>query len=198
MVSSKREAKKVRRNRMMIGAITIFVMLGGGLGIFASNIGTKENAVSYNEMMFEFTERGWMTKINGEKIYFTHHPLEVENIELNNETLTLLKEADNILLSYNPNSIYSNIIANAQYFLSENLAKQGYGIGNGFNIETQYQVPLITCENASKENIVILFEESSEISIEVNEYCILGYSNTDEGFYRISNRLLYGLMNIIK
>jgi hypothetical protein len=197
MISSKREAKRIRKNRMLIGAITIFVMLGGGLGIFASNLGTKENTVPYNDFIFEATNNGWMVNVDKERFYFPFHPLEVESIQLDDNAITFFKESDNVLLSYDYYSQFSNTIANANYLFAENLAKKGYGIGYGFNVETEFDIPLINCTNASEGNIVIIFKTSNDTYFELEDYCIIGYSNSEEGFYKLSSRILFGLMNII-
>ena len=197
MRSKKRETKRIKRNRMMIGALTIFVMLGGGLGIFASNIGTSENSMPYNDFMFELTERGWRTNINNERLYFLNHPLEVEYININQETINLIKNSERLLLSFNPNSIYSDSISSSQFYLSENLRTMGYSIGQGFNVETEFEIPIINCSQADKENIVIIYQESDNLFIEREGYCIIANSNLDDGFNRISSRILFGLFEII-
>ena len=197
MRSSRREAKRKRRNRMMIGGITIFVMLGGGLGIFASNIGLSENVVPYNEHNFELTQRGWQLRLNNERYYFTHHPLEVENINPSNEIFDKLKETNNILLSFDPNSIYFDIMSDSQFYLSEKLSKQGKSLGQGFSNESNYNVPIINCDNADENTLVILFKEGEEEIIEIEENCIKAYSSYGEGFPLIANKMIFGLLDII-
>ncbi|MFT4305042.1 MAG: hypothetical protein ACMXX8_03035 [Candidatus Woesearchaeota archaeon] len=197
MRSSRREAKRIRRNRMMIGGITIFIMLGGGLGIFASNIGLNENVVPYNEHNFELTQRGWQLRLNNERYYFTHHPLEVENINSSNEIFDKLKEKNNILLSFDPNSVYFDIISDSQFYLSEKLSKQGKNIAQGFSNESNYNVPIINCDNADENTLVILFKDGEKEIIVMEDNCIKAYSSYGEGFPLISNKILFGILNII-
>ena len=195
--SRRKEAKRVRRNRIMIGFVTIFIMLGGGLGIFASNIGINENTVPYNEHNFELTQRGWELRLNNEMYYFTHHPIEVENINANDEIFDKLKENDNILLSFDPNSFYFDIISDSQFYLSEKLGRHGKNIGQGFSNESNYDVPIINCENSDENTLVILFKEGEEENIDIENNCIKAYSSYDEGFALIANKILFGKLNII-
>jgi hypothetical protein len=195
MKISRREAKKMKRNRMLIGAITIFVMLGGGLGIFASNIGLNENSVPYNDLVFEMTQNGWMFKIDKERVFFPYHPLEIENINVEDNLISKIENTNNIYLSFNPNSEYAEYISSAQYYLSENLALNGKNVFHGFNIETAYDVPIIEC-NSEVDGLVIIFEEGEENKIFFDE-CLIVNSNTDQGFLMGSTRLVMGLMNII-
>ncbi|WP_146066633.1 hypothetical protein, partial [Candidatus Venteria ishoeyi] len=80
MRHSKRDEKRQKRSRIIMGLITIIVMVGGGVGIFASNVESEDNALTYNDINFKATPNGWLAKINGEKMYFNVHPSDLDQI----------------------------------------------------------------------------------------------------------------------
>ncbi len=197
MARVSKEIKKEKRMKMVIGFITIFVMVSGGLGIFANEIGTKDNLLDYNEYEFERTDNGWMTETGGDKSYFLYHPLDVENILVEGDFKTVLVDADTLYLSNNPNSPLAVQIARTQEYFSSQMNTFFTIVSvNGFSVNSTFDVPVVTCEDSSKESPVIMFEEGNAL-IKTEGNCIKVYGQSDSDFARIMDMMLYSAIGII-
>ncbi len=197
MARLNREAKKTRRNRIWMGAITIIIMVSGGLGIFAGELGPGENSMAYGDFMFENKPQGWKIEIDNQNMYFVYHPFEVDKYNLSQNATNMLSGASAIHLSNDPNSALALPVARSQDYLASYLYQyKGKIISNGFSVETQYEVPLITCDNATKDVPVILFEEG-ELEIVEEENCIHLNSPDEYGYGLLVDRVLYAIFGVI-
>jgi hypothetical protein len=192
-----REAKRAKRNKAIIGIITIFVMVSGGFAIFADSLGgSNQNIVEYNGFEFEQNVQGmWDVEIDDMQLSFPYHPLELENMVVTGDpTIVLGKE---IYLTNDPNSRFAVPISRAQesYSIFSD-AVFGEVPMHGFSTETEFEVPLITCENATDMIPVMSFEEGNE-SIIVEGNCVVLKSDEELGYTRLVVRLLYSLLGVM-
>ena len=62
---------------------------------------------------------------------------------------------------------------------------------------TTYNLPIITCDNATEFVPVIYFKDSNITKFTLENNCIIGESNSREGFLALKDRLLYALFDVI-
>ena len=198
MKQSRRELKKQRRNKIWMGALTIIIMVGGGLGIFANNISPSSSDLPYGDYAFNKEQNYWATELNGHKLYFAYHPFEVEMYNLSKDSVDLLRNSQAIIISNDPNSQFRDQIARVKFNFAESIGKMiGKQTINAFSVETAYAVPVLNCDNASVEIPVIMFEEG-ETEIVEDGNCIHLYSRSEADYTKLTDRLLYGVTGIIE
>lgn len=198
MTKVNKELRKERRMKMIIGFITMFVMISGGVGIFANHIGSKKNVLAYNGIDFERTNNGWMTKTGGGESYFLFHPSELENINISGDFKSVIKKANTLYLSDDPNSPLAVQFARVQdYFSSQMKSFFSIQTVNGFSVNTTFEVPVITCLNATETSPVIMFEEGQK-KINVKGNCITVFGESDSDLGMVADRMIYNLIGIME
>ena len=83
-IESKKEIeKKQRKNRIIIGGILIFIMLGSTFGIIVDSFGSNSEVekTEYNGYKFVYENGFWTTTIGNYKFIFKYNPTQVEKID---------------------------------------------------------------------------------------------------------------------
>ncbi len=168
-----KDKKKVFAS-LFIAFIMVFSIFG-----FILSYSLDNETVKYKGYKFVNTNQGWLAVINGERFFFSYTPGDVENW-LSEEIKNKLKNVTTITISYNPNDIYSPIITESVLQLNNKLTNVQLSFGLTNN--SGYSLPLITCNNASEQNPVILFEERNEnASMILENNCVkIAYTSQSE------------------
>ncbi|MGM5485180.1 MAG: hypothetical protein ACQEP1_04900 [Nanobdellota archaeon] len=188
-----KEEKRKRTSRMFFGIFTIIVMVGGGVGIFANNMGNNNEETGYNDFSFTRTREGWITEIDGREMAFTSHPLELERYNVSDDVADTIRGSKGVILTNDPSSRLRNDIARAQQNLKK---KTAINMRNAFNTESEYDVPVIGCANSTEEVPVIVFEQGNSSEITKDD-CIHVRSATASDFMRLSERIVYELLGVM-
>lgn len=191
-----REAKRQRKTKIWMGAITIFVMISGGIGIFASNLGPGDNTLEYGDFIFEMTGNGWISNIDNNRLNFIYHPVEIDTLDINNKSIDLIKDADYLRLSYNPNSSLTLEISRIMDYFAIKFEEAQIYSERGFSVETEYDVSLFNCDVSTSEIPVILFEEG-ELNMELEGDCLIISAPDQDSFLRMTERILYSYYGVI-
>lgn len=84
IVSKESEAKRRKRNQIIVGVILIFVMFGSVFGIVINNFGgdeNSENKIIYNGIEFFKNNNYWFATIGEFDFIFRYNPEEVVSIK---------------------------------------------------------------------------------------------------------------------
>lgn len=179
------EARRTKRNQIIIGGVLIFVMLFSVLGYaFQGNIlnssgnaGNSGQTVTYNGV--DFTEQNgfWVLQSNGGRFVFTYNPQELASQNLpgvSSISLTsggLLNQP--LYLESYEYSAKSELSTNLKNFASEIML-------------------LIGSPDCSKNTIIL---ENGTLGARQEENCIY-ISGQGEDLIKLSDRLLYKIMGI--
>lgn len=183
--------------------ITVFISLIMIFSIFAIVLGQDQNSnTKYNGYKFgvgyfpDTTIQYYTTKINGKDMLFYNFPTEVESINVSQEIITLLKNSQIIITTFNPETNSSDLQALelAIYDLENNLDKP---IVRGISKkDASYSLPILDCSNSTIVTPVLFFVLDSELSISKENNCIiLKGERTD--FLRLRDVLLYRYYGVI-
>jgi hypothetical protein len=191
----------MRKDRKIIWVIIVAgLMVSSVFGVIFGGFSSPTETVRYNKYKFERINNYWVTKIGNMKIGFQYLPNELDDIYVDKEALNRLSSSPMIYITYDPSDKYRENIAAVQFQL-------GKALNDNFNIfvatafikNSTYKIPIITCANSTKFVPVIEFITTNTTQIKLlNNSCIISTAKSAQDFYRIRDRILYGLFEVIK
>lgn len=167
IVSRREDAKKKRRNQLIVGIVLVFIMLFSVLGYaFQPNTGPgSSDTVIYNGYEFENQNGLWVLNLGGFSFVFRYNPEQVERIDGDVKTLENYYQKPLYISSENQETeteVYAN-------FRQVALRTQPACIVNETCIDEE--LPLKTCE----DNLIVIQEaDTNEIYQEENCVFIRG------------------------
>jgi hypothetical protein len=195
--------KHKKDNKKKIGVIvmTSIIVLSMVFSIFAIMIDNQSQSVpQYNKHSFVMTNTGYQTKISGKYVNFNYYPTDIERITMDLGVIDLLKNSQGIAIIFNPND---NTSTNLQYIdliryeLETQLDKTTYfGITEE---SSNYNLPIISCANATETYPFILINISSTTSfVKSTKYpgCIIMNAKLKE-LIAAKDRLVYSYYGIM-
>lgn len=213
MRRSKKQEQKRKRNNLIGGLVIIFLMLFSILafpmnsttptqGTFTYNNHTFEERIIFDEIIFQQDIRKYFTQINQQEISFYNTPTQTQRINVTEENLSNIQNAQTITFSRQP---IQNEELNINIFFFD-VIRIEYAINTEKNIQqgiTEHaplddELEVINCENATQTNPIIKL--SKEINTprihEVEPHC---FEVTGDGqdLLMISDYLIYKTHNII-
>lgn len=187
--------KDKKRNVGIIGWSIIFIMLSSVIGFMW--VGNTSEVEKYNNIKFTRQGQNWVAKIDGNRIPFEYFPTQVENIELNQEIKTLLKSKV-MQFTYDPEQDFVQDIAQAEYMLIQNMKEINVYPVIGLKRENTYNIPVLNCDNATKEMPLIDFVVGgNETRVYNDNFCIIVEARNGREFIRAKDRILYELFGVI-
>ncbi|RME77969.1 hypothetical protein D6774_02675 [Candidatus Woesearchaeota archaeon] len=150
-----------------------FLMVGSVFGVlFYGAPSSAYGSVTYKGYVFEQTNVGYEAKIDGEKYFFTTLPQYLEQLELESFDDILLRGG--FVFSFDPEQGAIDAVDAARLFFARELPLRGIAYGEGvLKPSTIYALPVITCENASQEQPVVVVREANMTSITYEENCLI-------------------------
>ena len=154
--------------------------------------------MKYGDYKFYIKENDnhYWTKIDGKEMPFYFLPGQVENINLSNVITNRIKESYLIMITFNPkDTVNLQAMEVTRFDLSQYLGKVVYS--GVLESSLEYDIPVITCENATAQSPVIVLNMSDNTSIQEVDTCIYFYARGRE-FLRLRDRMLYSYHGVIK
>lgn len=193
IVSKEKEAKKRKRNQIIVGIILVFVMLSSILGyalqsflysggkVGAEGTGANEqNSITYNGFIFTEQNNYWITNIEGSSFIFRNNPEETSNTVSGNVNKKLSDFEGKKLSIYSENAkaeseIYTNLLQFTKEI--ENACPEGE--------KCSENIPTRNCN----ENFIVIKENSNE-EIREDNNCVFiesleSVKATDEFLFRV-------------
>ena len=171
LTSKKVEAKKVKRNQIVLGIFLIFIMmfsvLGYGFGNQDQN-GSSEK-INYNGYEFISQDGFWMLNFQDIDFFFKYNPNQIIRTD---STINLINSYQE-----NPLYIYSEDL-NSEYELNINLNRLVPRIQNACLSEEECQdtdSPIKTCEDH-----FIIIKEDTSARIEQDNNCVFIKGNKED------------------
>lgn len=191
---------KERKEKKKLGLIVfiIFIMIGTSVSFVFFGFSPAAEKVKYNGIAFtRFADR-WEAKISGNNAAFSFLPGEVENINMPYDVSQRLQNKFEIDATYDLNSTYKESIALAQHQMSLTLATYNIFVRKGFTANNTFSLPIITCRDSTLNVPVVYFRHGNATNINLNNSCIVAEASSNADFIRIKDRLLYGMLGVMK
>ncbi len=180
MKQDKREKRKQRVNIIMtiiVGVLMVASIAGYAIidnGSVSGNL--KYNKNSFSVIQDNYGNSYYRTKINNKYMDFYYYPSDIERINYSSDITPLLKNSQAVVFAFDPNDNSSDdlvFIDTIRYDLGQQLDKPTYfGI---LNASSNYQLPVISCMNASYYTPMFIINISTDTGFEAssgNPYCI--------------------------
>ncbi len=186
----KRHEKKNKTGIWVILLIVV-LMLTSIIG-YVFKGGSRER---YGGFSFSIGEdQRWYTNINGRQMAFRYFPTDLESINLSKEIADKIKGTNMVYFTHDPENPYSGDIALLKeifwpYF-------QIYA-DNGLTAENAFNLPVISCDNATISLPVVYFKESNQTGFYLDNNCITCELRPGEDFTALKERLLYSLFGVM-
>lgn len=179
------EAKKQKKNQLIIGIILIVIMFGSVFGIIVGSLGKEDENKKVNYGDYEFAKQNnfWMLDIVNYNFIFRYNPYEVQEIE------TEVKYLNNY---YGKPLYLSSSNSGATYEIFANLDQVTLRIQNAClnKEECTENRPTKTCE----DNFIII-EEKNKTQIIQNDSCVF-IQGPQENLTQISDEFLFHILGI--
>ena len=194
-----RRRKKIN-TKLLIGGFIAFIMITSMFGVlfYGFKAPADEKINEYKGKTFKYRNRGFVTEINGQEVFFTTFPSELEDIKIDNLTKKLLQQ-DYFVVTYDPHSNLATEMATAQYKLFEERLKpiKKY-VTRALTNSTETVLPEKTCADATEKNPVILLEYGNETIITSEENCVIAKGSSAAGIYQVSDRIVYTMTGVME
>tara|TARA_Y100000310_G_scaffold118295_1_gene117155 strand:+ start:3843 stop:4424 length:582 start_codon:yes stop_codon:yes gene_type:complete len=176
-----------------------FIMISSVFGVMFYGFTNPEEKLNYKGTVFTRINNGFTTEINKKQVPFSYFPTEVENINIDQEAITRIKNTAEVDMTYDPDNAYSQQIALIQYNIEPILADFfNIYIRKGFTTNNSYNIPIIDCSQSTSKVPVLYFKESNTTRVYIENDCIIAEAGKGNEFLKISDRILYGIFGIIE
>jgi len=190
----RRQDNKLARN--LVTLFIVILMVGSVVGyMFGRN---SEDSFKYGDYKFLRKGNKFVLEIDKIKFEFHYFPSDVENIDIDSEIFDKCSNKLEIDSTYDYDSKWKEGISVAQYDLERYFAISDIYFVKGLTTENEFEMSVITCEDATSKTPVLYFKESNETKIFAEGDCIISEARNELDFLKIKDRLIYGLLGIIK
>ena len=179
-----------------MGLFIAFIMIVSVIG-FALSFATPTEKVKYGGYTFTRTSQGWHAIIDDVRATFIYPPTQLEYIDLPSAATPALGSRV-IWVTYDPYGADPQQIADVFYYIDDVLTtiKDTY-VQRGLVNNTDYQLPEITCANATAAVPVILIVRGNETMINYNDNCLTATAETARDVYQVGDRILYQALGVM-
>jgi len=197
---AKGEAKESFWNKKtMMSLFIVAIMVLSVLGFMAIRNSNDGYSFVYQGILFEQDQQGGLiAEINGEEVVFRYTPQQLELMNFTDNIIPAVKNTRMIYITNDPDAKYISDLALLSFELSKELPQyfRIYTV-NGLTAENDYDVPIVTCLNATQNVPVIYFKDANETRAFMNGNCIFFEAKTAYDFSYLKERLMYGMFGIL-
>lgn len=191
------KANKEKRKWGLILFI-IIIMIGTSISFVFIGFQPQNDVVKYNGIKFVRYSDRLEAEINGLTAAFSFLPSEVESISVSNDFYLKLQNKIEIDATYDSNSTFAQSIALAQHQMALTLAQYNIFVRKGFTTNNSYSLPIINCEDASENIPVVYFKQGNATKIFSDKDCVVVEASTNSDIIKAKDRLLYGILGVMK
>ncbi|MBI4143260.1 hypothetical protein HY487_00080 [Candidatus Woesearchaeota archaeon] len=190
--------QKKEKKRWGLIFFLVFIMIGTSFSFIFFGFSPQNEIAKYNGIKFikKPSQNIWLAEIGGKEAAFSFLPNEVEDIAMQNpEKLQNRLEID---ATYDLNSTRKQAIALAQHQMALTLASYNIYLRKGFTSNNTFGLPVITCKDSSLNVPVVYFRQGNSTRISSENSCIIAEGKTDADIIRVKDRIVYGVLGVVK
>ena len=190
---AKRDSKWKRN---LISAFIIMIMVLSVLGIMLSRDAGQTK--KYNGHKFTAKDNKWLLNVDKWLVDFDYLPTGVEDISISQEIKNKILNTKMIYLTFDPENATKTM--DKLRFDLINLLANKFGIHAAGSItrnSTKYQLPVMTCKNATVYVPVVELKLGNQTNIYIKDNCIIAQAESAEDITRIGDALIYKLTGVV-
>lgn len=174
-----------------------FIMVGTSFSFVFFGFNSQGDVIRYKGIKFvKYLDR-WEAKVNGRLAAFTFLPTEVQDINYSLDLTNKLKYKFEVDVTSDLNSTHKESIALAQHQMGLTLAQYNIFVRKGFTTNNNFNLPVITCDDATSAVPVVYFRQGNSTNIQLDGNCIVAEANTGFDFVKVKDRLLYEMLGVL-
>ena len=189
-----RRQKSKRTTQVILVSFIAFIMIASVIGF----IWDGSQKIKYNGFSFENNGNSYTSVINKKQFSFNFLPQDVEYISIDNEIASRISDAVQIDTTSDINDTNKDIIALAQYNINQVLIENSIYLRQGFTANNTFNLPIITCNDATANVPVLYFKTSGQNMISSENNCIIIEAEEAIDFIQVKDRLLYSMLGVIR
>ena len=191
--------EKKEKKRWGLIAFIVLIMVGTSFSVVVYyGFQSQSQAAKYNGIKFSNMGNIWIANINGREAAFSFLPAELTDIKTSGDIFSMFEGKFEIDSTSEVNSTFKEPIALAEHQMGLTLEKYDIYLRKGFTSNSTFNLPVIACNNTTQNVPVIYFKFSNSTNINVNGNCVIAEASTATDFIRVKDRLLYGILGVIK
>ena len=190
--------EKKEKKRWGLIFFIILIMIGTSVSFVFFGFSGADETAKYNGIKFVRYPDRWEAKINGINAAFSFLPSDVENILVIEDFSSRLQNKIEIDAAYDLNSTFAQAIELAQYQMGLTLGVYNIYVRRGFTANNTFNRFIITCNDATENVPVVYFKSGNATKISLEKNCIVVEASTNTDFIKAKDRLLYGILGVIK
>ncbi|MFH1399407.1 MAG: hypothetical protein ABIG95_04835 [Candidatus Woesearchaeota archaeon] len=189
--------KKQVSNKTILTVFIVFIIVTSLLGIMFSGYTNQSNQQEYNSHKFKAVGNFWTTEINKHQVQVHYFPTEVNTLNFTEDITPFLKTTQMAYIAIPTEGLYLDFIGLAAYELAQSFAEYGiYPVQGLSDSNTGYELPIVTCANATSTVPVIIFEQSNQTAAFLDSNCI-HIQGSGNDFVMLKDALVLRLWGII-
>jgi len=191
----KRKEPRIKKEAI----ITIFlaaIMVFSIFGIIIEGFTSNSQRVFYGSQAFSTTDKGWATKIGSKNFIFSYLPGELKDITVSDEIKNMLVGKKEIDFTSDFNDTFKQQIAFIVFDSEQKLSEANIYLRDGFTAETEYQKPIINCNNQSEFIPIIYLKSGNDTAIKSEGNCIIISAESTEDLVRYTGKIIYIILGI--
>ena len=191
--------EKKEKKRWGLIAFIVLIMVGTSFSVVVYyGFQSQSQAAKYNGIKFSNIGNIWIASINGRQAAFSFLPADLADIKTSGNIFGTFQGKFEIDSTSEVNSTFKEPIALAQHQMGLTLEKYDIYLRKGFTSNNTFSLPVIACNNTIQNVPVIYFKFSNSTNINVNGNCVIAEASTATDFIRAKDRLLYGILGLMK
>jgi len=191
------EAKRHRRV-IIFSLIMIFLMVFSVASVVVYN-DDSANRMQYGDYEFQFKDLGGgngvlTLQMNGREVEFQNLPVQVAYIAMDPQVPYLMRSAQQVILTTDSNNTEFHL-QNVDYARLQ-LALAIQKTANAYTQVSDAGLPIITCDDATPQNIVLYFNQSNTTAVTVDGSCIIVNAESTD-ILRVKDRIIFEYFGIL-
>ncbi|MBN2423309.1 hypothetical protein JXB41_08860 [Candidatus Woesearchaeota archaeon] len=197
----KSEIRKEKRRKILIAVISaIFLISSVATVVLYRGDDTQDTIIlNLSDKDYKFTrnENFYTVEINNQDVKVYNLPYELNYINISPEIIDKIKNSYLIYFTFDPEQEDLTYIDFLRFDLKESLSPLNKFIYEGTTKESSiYNLPIVTCENASAFSPVLKFSNSNTTKVHEKDSCIFIESRA-LGFVKIRDKIIYNLYGVV-
>ena len=194
-------SRKSKRKENLIALFIALTMVSSVFGVIFYGFSDPGETQKYNGFTFKRAGNEYITKINNKELHFYYLPDQVIQINLTKTLQDILNNSMVIQLTFNPEDKNVELFELVRYEFSELMVEEIVDTIFLPGITTQsdtYNLPIITCKNATMFQPVFYFKSGNSTKIEQIGTCTIFQAAHATDILELRDRIIYQLTGIIK
>jgi hypothetical protein len=186
-----------KKKQVWISIGIAIIMVSSILGyMFGSD---DANTYKYNKITFYQKNLAWAAKISNKDYEFNYFPDTIDYINVSSGIVSRIKSTFQLDCTYDLNDTHAQDLALAQQYIELTLMQSNsIYVRKAATAQNKYNLPVLTCKNATSAVPVIYLRIANETKIYSEDNCIIAQGRDGADILRVKDRILFGVLGVIK